>query len=86
MNTPYVKKYNNEGVCINPITKDKPYLNYFKSNRGNNRKQRIINNRKPMSDREVISRLMFVQKINKLIKGAKTKLYRIAFHRNPRFN
>lgn len=25
-NTPYVKKYEN-GILINPITKDKPYLN-----------------------------------------------------------
>ena len=86
MNKPYVKQFNSEGELINPITKANPYINYFKSNRGNNRKHRVINNRKPMSDREIISRLVFVQKINKFVDGIKTKINRIAFHRNPRFN
>lgn len=82
MNKPYVKQFNSEGILTNPITKENPYLNYYRSNRGNNRKNRVINNRKPMSDREIISRLMFVQRIKKIIGGIKVLTNRVAFHRN----
>jgi hypothetical protein len=35
MNVPYVKKVDDNGTVLNPITKSKPYLNY-----GLNRSQR----------------------------------------------
>lgn len=34
MNIPYVKKYDESGVCTNPITKANPYLHKEKSARG----------------------------------------------------
>ena len=33
MNTPYVKNYLEDGSISNPITKDKPYLNNFKTSK-----------------------------------------------------
>ena len=32
-NVPYVKIFDSEGNLVNPITKDKPYLNYFMNGR-----------------------------------------------------
>lgn len=34
MNQPYVKKFDDNGTLLNPITKDKPYVHQFKSARG----------------------------------------------------
>lgn len=83
MNTPYVKKYNKEGILINPITKEKPYINYFSNRKQRNQKTRVKNNRKQFSDREIISRLIFTQRIMKILENGKKKFTGIlAFHRN----
>jgi hypothetical protein len=33
MNTPYVKNYSKEGLITNPITKEQPYLNTYKTSK-----------------------------------------------------
>lgn len=42
MNTPYVKSLDSNGKVTNPITKEKPYLNSFASNRGNRKKRYVM--------------------------------------------
>lgn len=44
MNKPYIKEYNEIGECINPITKETPYLHRFKSSRGVNARPYITGN------------------------------------------
>jgi len=66
MNHPYIKQYS-DGILINPITKSTPYLHKFKSLRGRSKTMRIVNNRKPLSDRQIISRLFVIQKVNKIL-------------------
>jgi len=83
MNKPYVKKFNSDGELINPITKANPHLHYFKNRQQRNAKTRVKNNRKQYSDREVISRLIFTQRIMKVLEDGKKKFTGIlAFHRN----
>lgn len=41
MNKPYVKQYNDEGVLLNPITKNEPYVHQFASSRGKSQKEYI---------------------------------------------
>lgn len=63
MNAPYIKKFDKNGSFLNPIEKDKPYINIGPSARGKSETKKIINNRKPNSKRGPISRLYFIQKI-----------------------
>ena len=85
MNIPYVKKFNSDGVLINPITKGNPYLSPYQNRYKRNEKIKIKNNRKPYSDREIISRLVFVQRIMKFIENGKKVFSGIlAYHRNNR--
>lgn len=46
INQPYVKKFEDDKInCLNPITKDNPYLHKFRSVRGKSAKVKIpINN------------------------------------------
>lgn len=43
-NKPYVKEYDENGILVNPITKENPFSNVAPSNRGNNRKSRFMGN------------------------------------------
>ncbi len=66
INIPYVKEYNAYGICTNPLTQ------VYKSPHPNRRQRREkirlkMNNRSRYNDRDIISRLVFVQEIrNKL--------------------
>jgi hypothetical protein len=80
-NTPYVKVYKN-GKITNEITKAKPYLHEFKSPRGL-RKFKRKNNKKPLSDREKLSRLFIVEKVNRILASGKRVFRKFNFVRNP---
>ena len=82
MNQPYVKKYNQSGELMNPITKEKPYLNFYQSQRGKSKTIRKGNNRKQYSDRDVISRLIFTQRVMRFVSEKKKQFTNLVlFHR-----
>jgi len=73
-NQPYVKKYEN-GICVNPITKDNPYLQNPSNKDG--KKMRLSSNGKGIELVVVkIGEMSFVKyfKVRQLIKFGKLKI------------
>lgn len=80
-NEPYVKVYK-RGELQNPITKSKPYLHEFRSPRGM-RKFKRKNNKRPLSDRDKLSRLIIVENVNRILESGRRVFRKFNFVRNP---
>ncbi|WP_339896469.1 hypothetical protein [uncultured Algibacter sp.] len=84
-NKPYLKKYSENGLLINPITKEKPYLNLFrtskskrdelKESKNNSKSYRLVvtNLGKGLFSKVTFRRVVFIDDFTYQFKGNKIK-------------